>query len=211
MSAPERDDTWPEGFVSGNVFDKYRTKNPLYRRLMQRFLADCNELLNDAQPDFIVEIGCGPGDLVQELDPRAEIPYLGTDLSLHEVLDARSQGSGRRFLPASADRLPFPDRSVDTVLACEVLEHLDDPAATLREAARICRHHCLVSVPWEPVWRFLNVARGRYWSALGNTPGHLQHFSRKSIRALVAEHFEIVAERRPFPWTVLLARSRALD
>ena len=74
------------------------------------------------------------------------------------------------------------------------------------EVARVSSGWLLLSVPWEPVWRILNVARGRYVGSLGNTPGHVQHFSRRAIRGLVASRFELVAERRPFPWTVLLAR-----
>lgn len=197
----------PEGFVSGNVYDKYGTRNPLYRVLMRRFLAACRELVEEASPGSLVEVGCGPGDLAASLDPEGRLPYVGTDLSLVEVLTAGRRQPERRFLPASAYALPLPDRSADLVVACEVLEHLDEPAAALAEAARVARRHLLVSVPWEPVWRGLNLARGAYWGALGNTPGHLQHFSRRAIRRLVGRHLEIVAERRPFPWTVLLART----
>ncbi|HMB52222.1 MAG TPA: class I SAM-dependent methyltransferase, partial [Thermoanaerobaculia bacterium] len=142
------------------------------------------------------------------LDPAARRRYVGTDLSLAEVLTARRGQPDRRFLPASAYELPFPDAAADLVVACEVLEHLDDPETALVEAARVTRRHVLVSVPWEPVWRLLNMARGSYWSALGNTPGHLQHFSRRAIRRLVGRHLDVVAVRRPFPWTVLLARKR---
>jgi ubiquinone/menaquinone biosynthesis C-methylase UbiE len=156
----------------------------------------------------MVEMGCGPGDLVTALDPEARRRYVGTDLSLGEVLAAGRHQPARRFLPASAYGLPFPDSAADLVVACEVLEHLDDPAAAVAEAARVARRHVLVSVPWEPVWRLLNLARGSYWSALGSTPGHVQHFSRRAIRRLVGRHLEVVAERRPFPWTVLLARKR---
>ena len=98
---------------------------------------------------------------------------------------------------------------VDLVLACEVLEHLEQPAQALGEIERVCDSHALVSVPWEPVWRMLNMARCKYWSRLGNTPGHVQHFSRRAIRKLVGGHLQVVAERRPFPWTTLLARRRS--
>jgi hypothetical protein len=54
----------------------------------------------------------------------------------------------------------------------------------------------------------LNVLRGKYLAAWGNTPGHLQHFSRAAIRRLVASRFQIVAESHPLPWTMLLARRR---
>jgi len=63
-------------------------------------------------------------------------------------------------------------------------------------------------VPREPIWRILNMARGKYWRALGNTPGHLQHWSRSGILGLLAEHFEIVEVRTPLPWTMVLCRAR---
>ncbi|MCA9691003.1 MAG: hypothetical protein KC636_15460, partial [Myxococcales bacterium] len=91
---------------------------------------------------------------------------------------------------------------------CEVLEHLEDPAAGLAELARVARGHVLLSTPWEPAWRAMNVARGRYLRALGNTPGHIQHFSRRGLLRLAQTRLDVVAVRRPLPWTVLLGTPR---
>jgi hypothetical protein len=52
----------------------------------------------------------------------------------------------------------------------------------------------------------LNMARGAYWSTLGNTPGHLNHWSRGSFVKLLSRHGEVVEVRSPFPWTMLLVR-----
>ena len=92
------------------------------------------------------------------------------------------------------------------MLCCEVLEHLEDPAAGLAEIARVASRTCLVSVPREPIWRMLNVARGAYWSALGNTPGHLNHWSRAAFSAFVGTRLDVVETASPLPWTVVLAR-----
>ena len=62
----------------------------------------------------------------------------------------------------------------------------------------------LVSVPHEPLWRALNVARGAYLRELGNTPGHLNHWTRRGFVTLLARHGEVVEIRSPFPWTMLL-------
>jgi len=199
--------------VTGNVYDKYRTSNPLYRTMMRRFLASCRELLATVGGTRLLEVGCGPGDLARHLiatlPALAGRPYWGLDLGLGELAQARSYNPEKGFVQASAYRLPFPDGAFDCVLACEVFEHLDDPAAALAEVRRVASSHLLLSVPWEPLWRLLNLARGSYWRDLGNTPGHVQHYSRRAIRRLVAQRFEVVAERRPFPWTVLLARVAA--
>ncbi len=198
--------------VAGNVYDKYRTRNPLAQALQRRFLEVLKELWI-AQPQgfgvgTVLEVGCGPGDLADHL-PLGGARYLGIDVSLRETLRASWDYPNRSFLPASAYRLPFPDGSFDTVVCCEVLEHLEEPRRGLEEIARVCRQQVLISVPWEPVWRVLNVLRGAYWKDLGNTPGHLQHFSRRQIVDLVSDHFDIVAVRTPLPWTMVLARCRA--
>ena len=56
------------------------------------------------------------------------------------------------------------------------------PEATLAEMARVARRHLLVSVPREPLWRGLNMARGAYLRDLGNTPGHVNHWSKRGVR-----------------------------
>ena len=60
----------------------------------------------------------------------------------------------------------------------------------------------------EPLWRALNLARGRYWRTLGNTPGHLQHWSTPALLALLQQHVEVMALRTPLPWTMALCRAR---
>ena len=80
------------------------------------------------------------------------------------------------------------------------------PERTVAEMARVARRHLLVSVPHEPLWRMLNVARGAYVRELGNTPGHVNHWSRRGFAKLLGRHGEVVATRSPFPWTMLLVR-----
>ena len=87
-----------------------------------------------------------------------------------------------------------------------MLEHVPDPERTVAEMARVARRHLLVSVPREPLWRALNVARGAYLRELGNTPGHVNHFSKRGFAALLSRHGQVVEVRSPFPWTMLLVR-----
>ncbi|HMQ28482.1 MAG TPA: methyltransferase domain-containing protein, partial [Acidimicrobiales bacterium] len=96
----------------------------------------------------------------------------------------------------------------DLVLALEVLEHVPEPEAVLSEIARVGRGAVVLSVPWEPVWRLGNLARGRYVRDLGNTPGHIQHFGRGGFRRLVARHLDVREVRRPVPWTFVRADVR---
>jgi hypothetical protein len=72
--------------------------------------------------------------------------------------------------------------------------------------ARVAARWLLVSVPREPLWRALNLARGAYPRQLGNTPGHLHHVSRAGFHRLLAVRGEVVATRAPLPWTMALVR-----
>jgi len=194
--------------VAGNTFDKYGSHHPIHRRLMRRFLADAAQLVAVARPRTVLEVGCGSGELAAALFRDESLSYQGVDLSPEEVVRAQSGQPHREFQVASVYDLPHSDARFDLVVACEILEHVDDPERAVDELARVCGGFLLLSVPWEPIWRLANLARGAYWQQGGNTPGHLQHFSRRAIRTLVGRRFDLACERRPFPWTMLLARTR---
>jgi len=55
-------------------------------------------------------------------------------------------------------------------------------------------------------WRVVNMARGAYWRELGNTPGHVNHFSKAAIVELCRRHGDVIESRSPFPWTMVLVR-----
>jgi 2-polyprenyl-3-methyl-5-hydroxy-6-metoxy-1,4-benzoquinol methylase len=112
------------------------------------------------------------------------------------------------MVQGSALTLPFADDTFDLVLCIEVLEHLPSPEQALREIARVASGAVVLSVPWEPVWRLGNMARGRYVGELGNTPGHIQHFTRRGFLRLVNRHLVVDDVERPIPWTMIRGRAR---
>jgi ubiquinone/menaquinone biosynthesis C-methylase UbiE len=199
--------------VVGNFEDKYASTNPIARRLVDRFLAAVTELFVLAQPNgkTVLEVGCGEGKLATRLIRSAGSPgparYLATDVSLDTITPALDERIETEV--ASIYELPFAADSFDIVVCCEVLEHLDDPARGLAQISRVAREHVLVSTPREPVWRAMNMARGKYLRALGNTPGHIQHFSQRELRALAATQLRLLEIRTPLPWTVLLGEPRS--
>ncbi|MGB5278622.1 MAG: methyltransferase type 11, partial [Gammaproteobacteria bacterium] len=98
--------------------------------------------------------------------------------------------------------------TADLIVCCEVMEHLEYPEDGLQALQKIVDKHLILSVPREPVWRILNIARGKYLSNLGNTPGHIQHWSRSGFVKLVSNYFDIIEIRTPIPWTMLLCRKK---
>ena len=92
------------------------------------------------------------------------------------------------FRTGLGDSLPYGDSEFEAVTAMEVLEHVPDADAVLAEMSRVASRWLLVSVPREPLWRVLNVLRGAYLRSLGDTPGHVNHWSKREIVALAAKH-----------------------
>lgn len=196
--------------IIGHHYDKYASKNPIARYLVDSFLAAITELYTLAQPrgKTVLEVGAGEGKLALHLLDHAPTParYLATDLTLDRMVP---ETEGRiETASASAYELPYASKSFDIVVCCEVLEHLDRPERGLAECARVAREVVLISTPWEPVWRAMNMARGKYLKDLGNTPGHVQHFSRRALLELASLHLDPIAVRRPIPWTAILGRPR---
>jgi 2-polyprenyl-3-methyl-5-hydroxy-6-metoxy-1,4-benzoquinol methylase len=198
-----------DGIVTGNTYDKYGSTNPVVRRLMSGFERTLDDLLVRADPSSVLDVGCGEGVLVHRWAQRlAGARIVGLDLEEESIQAgwAERQAPNLEYRVTEAANLPFADAEFDLASAIEVLEHVPDPEHTLAEMARCAGRHLLVSVPREPLWRMLNMARGAYWKDLGNTPGHLNHWSRRSFARLLSRHGEIVEVRSPFPWTMLLVR-----
>ncbi|MEA2202215.1 MAG: hypothetical protein QOI89_2811 [Solirubrobacteraceae bacterium] len=198
-----------DGVVTGNTYDKYGSTNPVVRRLMSAFERDLDELLDVAAPASLLDVGCGEGVLVHRWAARlGDGRVVGIDLEEESIQAgwAERQAPNLEYRVMEAGNLPFADGEFELASAIEVLEHLPDPEHTVGEMARCARSHLLVSVPREPLWRMLNLARGAYWSALGNTPGHLNHWSKRSFVELLSRHGKVAEVRSPFPWTMLLVR-----
>ena len=193
---------------TGNTYDKYGSSNPVVRRLMAGFHGSLDELWDRVRPGSALDVGCGEGVLTAEWAERVPGRVVGIDLDdpkLHAEWETRRRDN-LEFRAEEATSLPFADDEFDLAAAIEVLEHLPEPEATVAEMARVARGHLLVSVPREPLWRALNMARGAYWHSLGNTPGHVNHWSKRAFVSLLSRYGEVEETRSPFPWTMLLVR-----
>jgi 2-polyprenyl-3-methyl-5-hydroxy-6-metoxy-1,4-benzoquinol methylase len=196
--------------VGGNVYDKYGTRNPIERRLVDGFLDEVLGLVDRSGAGEAHEVGCGEGEITLRLARRG-LRVRGSDVSADVIAEARRRaavaGVEVAYHAAPISGLRAPRDAAELIVCCEVLEHLDDPEAGLDALAGLARPWLLVSVPREPIWRALNLARGKYLWDLGNTPGHLGHWSRRRFLELLDSRVEVVAVRSPLPWTMALCRA----
>jgi 2-polyprenyl-3-methyl-5-hydroxy-6-metoxy-1,4-benzoquinol methylase len=206
MSAPSG---VAEAVPTGNTFDKYGSTNPVVRRLMDGFHRTLDELWAKAAPRSVLDVGCGEGVLTHEWARRlGDGRIVGIDLDDPKL---RAEWDKRRrpnleLRVEEASSLSFADGEFDLATAIEVLEHVPEPEQTVAEMARVAGSHLLVSVPREPLWRGLNLARGAYLGQLGNTPGHVNHWSKRSFLSMLRRHGTVEEARSPFPWTMVLVR-----
>ena len=198
-----------EPVPTGNTYDKYGSQNPVVRRLMAGFESTLEELWEKAAPQSILDVGCGEGVLTaQWADKLGDKRIVGIDLDDPKL---RAEWALRRranleYRVEDATHLSFADGEFDMATAIEVLEHVPDPERTVSEMARVAKRSVLVSVPREPLWRGLNMARGAYWKDLGNTPGHVNHWSKRSFVSMLSRYGTVEDVRSPFPWTMVLVR-----
>jgi 2-polyprenyl-3-methyl-5-hydroxy-6-metoxy-1,4-benzoquinol methylase len=197
--------------VAGNLYPKYTTRNPLARLLVANFMTTLRHLVRRAGAREIHEVGCGEGHLSTRLAAEGW-QVRGSDVSPVAIFEAaeRARACGLRIPFRVGDLYDLePARDgAPLVLCCEVLEHLPDPERALGVLAALARPHLIVSVPREPLWRVLNLARGKYWHELGNTPGHLHHWSTVAFLDLLRDHLEVLELRTPPPWTMALCKTR---
>jgi SAM-dependent methyltransferase len=194
---------------TGNTFDKYGSSNPVVKRLMAGFHGALDELWEKAAPRSVLDVGCGEGVLTEEWAKRlGDARVVGIDLDDPKLRAEwrKRDRSNCEFRVEEATHLSFADDEFDLAAAIEVLEHVPEPEATVAEMARVAHRHLLVSVPREPLWRALNMARGAYWRDLGNTPGHVNHWSKREFVSLLSRYGTVEEARSPFPWTMLLVR-----
>lgn len=158
-----------------------------------------------------IELGCGEGFSTERL--RQALPahafLQASEYVSSLVPKAQVRNPKVPITQESVYELQHADNSFDVVFLLEVLEHLDYPDKALAEIARVLKPdgYLILGVPREPLWCMLNMARGKYLAHFGNTPGHLNHWSKHTLRMFMEGHFGPIRQTRsPLPWTLVLAQ-----
>ena len=156
--------------------------------------------------DVVLDLGCGNGRHTFEALKRGA-HVIAADLK-PEVLEHVSewvaamyeQGEipeGTSFLPIRADalHLPFPDGSIDHVIASEILEHIPDDRAAIAEIARVLKSGAVAGVTVPRFWpeRICWALSNEYTSSAG---GHVRIYKETELRTKLHDNgLELVGHR----------------
>jgi 2-polyprenyl-3-methyl-5-hydroxy-6-metoxy-1,4-benzoquinol methylase len=191
--------------------EKYQSGNWIAKKLVTNFLHSIITTVQEAGNNDVHEVGCGEGHVLGAL-ASAGFSVRGCDISQSSLEVARRESKRHGFnISISETSIYELDPAVDsaeTVVCCEVLEHLTEPEQALINLLSVTRKDLILSVPNEPIWHLLNMVRGKYWNALGNTPGHYQHWTSRSFIDFVSKHADVVSIKKPLPWTLIHCRPR---
>lgn len=162
-------------------------------------------LLGEASPDgLILDAGCGTGLAEDVLSGLGEV--VGIDIA-PEALSDRPSACPECLCLASINPAPFPDRTFDLIVALDIIEHIEDDSAVLREMHRICK----------PSGRLLLTVPAYDWlrSAHDEALGHYRRYTaRRTTQLLRDSGFRVekisYAVTAPFPAVLLFRFARRL-
>lgn len=150
------------------------------RRILASFLDDICRRVTDRRPR-ILDVGCGTGANLLMLSKYGDAE--GVDVSEDALAFCRERGLEQVKLGA-AERLPYDDATFDLVTALDVVEHLDDDLAGLREMRRVLRPGGRVLL-FVPTFMFL-------WGVQDDVSNHRRRYRLPELRRVLEQAgFEI--------------------
>jgi SAM-dependent methyltransferase len=136
-----------------------------------------------AKPDAkILDVGCNSGVAVGILQERGYDAY-GTDLDEGAIAAGTARGI-KNLKVATGNRQPFDDATFDVVLALDVIEHIDDDHAAVREMKRVLKPGGIMIIK-VPAFKFL-------WGLQDEVAHHKRRYTKESLaHVLTSEGLEL--------------------
>ncbi len=155
--------------------DELTSDNPIHQRLLKAYY-----VAEQFVEGNVLEIGCGEGRGVELLAPKSNT-YTAVD-KIKEVVESLSLKFPKaRFIQTNIPPLPFEDNSFDTVVSFQVIEHIKDDAAYLKEINRVLKPggKAYISTP--------NILM-----TLSRNPWHIREYTAKELTDLSQQYFNKV-------------------
>jgi ubiquinone/menaquinone biosynthesis C-methylase UbiE len=165
MSASGRDTSW-EGVA--DWYADYSVEKGNYHQTV--VIPNLLRLMKPQAGQAILDLACGAGVLSAEL-AAAGATVIGVDASASLITEARDKVPQGKFVTASADKLPLPDHSFDTVVCVLAIQNIAAVKETFTEAARVLKrsgnfflvlNHPAFRVPQGSSWGWDEVAGRQY-------------------------------------------------
>jgi SAM-dependent methyltransferase len=178
---------WVRNLDSPEIYDRlYADPQALGQYLEPNRLAFYREVsafCQSLKPRRVLEVGCGPGGLLAEMDSAAEsvCALYGIDQCLPGLAVAKRLCPRARLARGDLYQLCFQDGSFDLVICMQTLEHLERPRRALEEMVRLC-------APGGALVITIPDGRQDRWE------GHLNFWSEEAFKAFCGRGF--VAECR---------------
>jgi len=196
--------------VKGYEYTKYKTKNPVVQKLIERFFRRVARVIKDLEFSKVLDAGCGDGEALVKL--RSMLPdtknIIGADLDADQINSARMREPEITFEVCDLKQLPYKDDQFDLVLSLEVLEHISNPEQVLKELVRVSSKYIILSVPHEPIFMIGNLLRGKNIAHLGNDPQHINHWGLRSFHRFISGYIDVISVSSSFPWLIAIGKKR---
>lgn len=133
----------PSGLLPNNRFDfsRFGDVDPTFisRYLIQASILDAYQKHQSNKKLKVLDVG-GAGSIIAE--------FIDIDLTILDILP--NDGNLKKYVRATALNMPFPNKSFDAVISCDVLEHIaqDDQTKFLQESARVTRDLLVLAAPF---------------------------------------------------------------
>ncbi len=135
------------------------------------------------RPARVLDIGCGDGALIARLAAsRPQWEFAGVEIAERAVELARARCPDAEIAIYDGAALPFEAATFELAILSHVLEHVTDPVAVLREAARVSRL-VVVEVPLEDNVSTLRESKRQ----IAREVGHIQRFSRRAVSGIARD------------------------
>lgn len=193
----------------GNYYNKYESKNPIVQTLMKKYFKDLDSLVLPIKHEIAtaLEIGCGEGYVSKHLQDLG-INIEGADISDRIIHVARKLHPSIPFRTQSIYDLDPSKYKYDIIFANQVFEHLVETRTAISYVKKSSSKYLFFSVPNEPFFRIVNLLRMKYLSKVGNPPGHINHWSKKSFQLfLESNELDIINITTSTIWILALCKT----
>ena len=182
-------------------FEKYATKNPLVQWLIRRYFNVLHQIVLEANPKTILDVGCGEGITAKHiLDIHPTTNYTGLDANDGSIDYAKKLVPQANFKCLNLFNTGIDQFGAEMVICLEVVEHINDSHKILSRLAQWSTSKLVISVPWEPYFRTGNLLRGKYVQHFGNHPEHIHQFNKSNLKQLLSRYCNEITITSSFPW-----------